>query len=425
VSAALTVLALGLLLALPSAAAPPLRAGAAGVALAPPEGVPLAGYGERGPRNRSRGALAPVEARALVVERADGARVGLVALDVLIVWPTLRAAVVERVADLRLEVLLVAATHTHSGPGGYVDQWLGELGILGRYREDALEALADGAAAALRAAARVLEPARLGSGALEAPELVRNRRGAEGAADADVPVLRVAAGDGRTLATLFALAAHPVALPPENRALAPDYPGAARARIEAEHGGVAIFLAGPLGDQNPVSPDGPLWLDDPSLPLARQVEATNRLGERLGERVAALASALPLEEAPALAWQERLWKLPPVDVRVRCVGWVLGPLLHQTARRSLSREARIATVRLGELRVLGSPFELAAGVAAELRARSPGPLLAAAHVNDWLGYLLLPGDYARGGYEACLSFHGRRTAPAFVEEASAALAALP
>ena len=31
-----------------------------------------------------------------------------------------------------------------------------------------------------------------------------------------------------------------------------------------------------------------------------------------------------------------------------------------------------------------------------------------AHANDWLGYLLEPDDFASGGYESCLSFHGDR-----------------
>jgi hypothetical protein len=66
-------------------------------------------------------------------------------------------------------------------------------------------------------------------------------------------------------------------------------------------------------------------------------------------------------------------------------------------------------------------------VAAAIRAGSlrPGPLLIAAHANDWLGYLLMPEDWDRGGYEPCLAYHGRDMAPGFIDAAAELLAELP
>ena len=122
----------------------PLRAGAAVVKIATPEGAPLAGYGKRGPSNRHEGELAPVEARALVIAGAGGRpRVGLVALDVLIVSPALRQAIRERAAPLELDGLIVAATHTHSGPGGYVEARIAEVDQPGLVRRGG-RASADG-----------------------------------------------------------------------------------------------------------------------------------------------------------------------------------------------------------------------------------------------------------------------------------------
>jgi hypothetical protein len=75
-----------------------------------------------------------------------------------------------------------------------------------------------------------------------------------------------------------------------------------------------------------------------------------------------------------------------------------------------------------------SPVALRCGLgvetAAELRRAAPGPLLVAAHAGGWLGYLLEPEDYARGGYETCLSFHGRELAPRFVAAAAGVLGRL-
>jgi hypothetical protein len=102
------------------------------VKIAAPEGAPLAGYADRGPGNHHQGQLAPVEARALVVAGAGGRpRVGLVSLDILIATPSLRDAIRERVAPLDLDGLIVAATHTHSGPGGYFASRISEAVSVG------------------------------------------------------------------------------------------------------------------------------------------------------------------------------------------------------------------------------------------------------------------------------------------------------
>ena len=130
------------------------------------------------------------------------------------------------------------------------------------------------------------------------------------------------------------------------------------------------------------------------------------------------------ETGAPVAAASRVYTLPRIDVRDRCAGYVLSPLLHQALRGALPRETPLTAVRLGELRVLASPFELGVEVAEELRARSPGPLLVAAHADGWLGHLLMPEDYARGGSEACLAFHGPRAAVPFVDAAARLLWAL-
>jgi hypothetical protein len=414
-----------LLSAAATAAAEPatLRAGAAAVEIAAPAGVPLAGYGARGPGNRSEGVLEPVSARALVLADPDGARVAVVVVDALIVTPDLRRAVAAGAADLELDGLVVAATHTHAGPGAYKDDRVTELAILGWYRPESREALIEAALSALHRAADRMRPAGLAAGLAQAEDLARNRRHEGGPQDPRVPVLRVDGADGAPIATLFALAAHPTVLSPSNLRMSPDYPGAARRRVEARRGGVALFLAGPLGDQKPHFPGEPRWPDD----VARQVETARLLGEALGDRVLRAARGARLDPAARVTAVQRTLPLPPVDVRASCVGYVGAPLLHVIARRFLPESTPLVALRLGELRLLASPFELGVEVAAAIRAGSlrPGPLLIAAHANDWLGYLLMPEDWDRGGYEPCLAYHGRDMAPGFIDAAVELLAELP
>jgi len=392
----------------------PLRAGAAVVKIATPPGAPLAGYGDRGPWNHHEGELAPVEARALVVAGAGGRpRLGIVALDILIVTPTLRQAIRERAAPLELDGLIVAATHTHSGPGGYVDSRIAEAGLMGWYDAAVLRALTAAAGTSLEYATRALAPAALGVAVASSPSLAENRRHPGGPTDPSIPVLRVDGASGTPIATLFSLAAHPTVLGPGNPSLSPDYPGAARERVEAQRGGVALFVAGPLGDQQPRLPTPTAGPED----LEAHQRSARELGERLGALVVEAAElASPAEDAP-VAFSESGYQPPPIDVRDACAGWVFAPLFHMAAQSTISDQSVLAAARLGGLRLLASPYELGVEVAARIRSQAPGPLMLIAHANDWLGYLLEPSDFASGGYESCLAFHGDDAALPFADAA--------
>src|SRR5205823_2459772 len=75
-------------------------------------------------------------ARALVLER-DGTRVVWVAVDLIAVDRAFTETVASRLvrAGARPGVLIVSASHTHSGPGAFVDGAL--LGFIAVDREDA------------------------------------------------------------------------------------------------------------------------------------------------------------------------------------------------------------------------------------------------------------------------------------------------
>ena len=392
----------------------PLRAGAALVEIATPQGAPLAGYSGRGPGNHHVGQLAPVEARALVIAGAGGRpRIGIVALDILIVTPTLRESIRARAVPLELDGLIIAATHTHSGPGGYMQSQIGESALMGWFDPAALHALTVAAGSSLEYASRALAPASLGVAIASSSGLAENRRHPGGPSDPSVPVLRVDGASGAPIATLFALAAHPTVMRPVNERLSPDYPGAARALVEARRGGVALFVAGPLGDQKPR-----LATPDPAPDdAAAQERSARELGERLGRLVVEAAElATPELDAP-VGFLEAPFPLPPIDVRDACAGWVFAPLYHLAAVNTFPRQSVLAAARLGGLRLLASPYELGVEVAARIRSRVPGPLMLIAHANDWLGYLLEPDDFAAGGYESCLAFHGERAALPFADAA--------
>ena len=93
-----------------------LRVGSSRVDITPPIGSPLAGYGAR----TSVGIHAPVKVRALVI--SDGqSKLVLISLEVLAITNELSEAVNKAIRlELPLEdsPIMLAASHTHSGPGG-------------------------------------------------------------------------------------------------------------------------------------------------------------------------------------------------------------------------------------------------------------------------------------------------------------------
>jgi neutral ceramidase len=84
----------------------------------------------------------------------------------------------------------------------------------------------------------------------QVPEL-RRRLALEGPVDHDVPVLRVARGDGGLIALVFGYACHCTVL--DSHKFCGDYAGFAQVDLEKSHPGAqAMFVAGCGADQNPI-----------------------------------------------------------------------------------------------------------------------------------------------------------------------------
>src|ERR1041384_4929701 len=134
----------------------PLRAGVARVEITPATFTPMYGYANRkcGPAN---GTHDPLFAKVLVLASGDS-RMAIVTLDLgSVVAENLRQEVA---AKLGIPVLLLSASHTHSGPL-YIDRG-GDAGYLAEMEKKVF--------GAVREAAAAMFPARLalGRGSLQA-----------------------------------------------------------------------------------------------------------------------------------------------------------------------------------------------------------------------------------------------------------------
>jgi neutral ceramidase len=222
-----------------------LVAGAASLVVTPQRPLPMAGFADR--TGASQGVVDDLFVRALVVQ--DGAHASAVVVaDVIgLERETVTTAQVEIAARTGIPArhVIVAATHTHSGPavmphmaGGPVDS---------AYYEEFSRALV----ATTVAACEHARPAMLRLGIGYEATVAKNRRVVGGLIDTDLPLIEVVALSGEPIALVASYACHPVVLGPHNRAFSADYPGVLRSTLERLYPGtLALFLTGCAGQIN-------------------------------------------------------------------------------------------------------------------------------------------------------------------------------
>ena len=381
---------------LAEAAAASVVAGAARAPLEMPPGVPLAGYSRRGGKP-STGVHDAPSARALVL-RDDDTTAILVSCDLLIIDEQLFDAVRRRlIAEGQPEdvFLLLAATHTHSGPGAYGRRFLEKLSM-GHYEPEVFERIVDGIAAAVKRASEGLVPVAIGYAAAPTQGLIVNRVTEDGAVDNELAVAALYPdGVATPLAVLVNFSAHPTTLGAWNMELSGDYPGVVTGEIErAFPGSVCLFFSGAVGDQGPAATgEGFARSEALGRPLAAQAR----------ELLADLRPSTPHEISAA---QERL-RLPPA--RVRVASWLTLPRL--LGRRFVDDDATLSVLRAGSLALVGAPCDMAAELGQRLksaaRAEGSDPMVIG-FACDYIGYCVPESLYRQREYEASMAFNGPR-----------------
>lgn len=389
-----------------------LTAGAAAVEVVLPDGTPLAGYGGF-PRRAwfpdvlgrhahafwfrpAQGVHDPVRARALAL--AD-ARVSVMWLSIDLVGmdPGLTAELGERLrrAGLAYSTVIVSASHTHSGPGAYVDSALFAFVALDRPSAEIRARLLDALERAAREAHQRRAPARVGAGAVELPGLGKSRIGAS--LDPTLGVLKVVTADGRPLALLWNYAIHGTALGKGNFLVSGDLMGDASARIESRLRVPALFVNGAVGD---VSPAGRGWRGVASL------------GERLAQGALGAWDAIRAEADPVLATASHRVSLPAPAVSARaCLGRWLPGWLRVGLGDALPRHAELLAVGIGGSAWVTIPGELETRLGREIKTAGAARfdrVFVAGVSNDYLGYLLTPEATVHPSYIACASLYGER-----------------
>jgi len=342
------------------------------------------------------GVRLPLYAKAVVVEN-QRRRIALVALDLLGLageavggMPGFRRQVVAA-ADgaVSADDLVLASTHTHSGPES--------IALSDLYHEEHFKKWADCLSrqigSAVKDAAGGVQPARLMVGSRLVPELAVNRRiettrgiasarrklppevviGPEGPIDDQLRVAAFVDRSDKPVAILVNYTAHPV-LEMCIKQVSPDYPGEMCLEVQRRHpGAVTLFFQGACGNINPPTMD-------------RNAANARQYGERLAQHVEkTLANLRPVEgDQLALQWQT-------VELPLRSLTGELetDPLL-----------TRIGAARIGSAAFVFLPGEPFVEIALAIRGASPWKFTAVAgYADDYIGYIPTDRAFENGGYE--------------------------
>jgi hypothetical protein len=256
---ALAVWAGGCLANAAPAAGATLKAGVARVSINPMEEkipTPLGGYGAREGKPAA-GTLDTIYGKVILFE-VGGQKSALITVDtctvpICVAEETLKKAGIE---GLKLERLLICASHTHAGLEGYAldRRNVANNPHIGVFSEPVLSFVTDRLAKALREAQGTLQSVKAASGAVELPGMNRNRRGSK-SVDPQLTVLRLDKADGSPWAVLVNYTAHGTFVGAQDMLVSAEWAGSMQRTVEDLFGGgvVCLYANGAEGD---ISPQG-------------------------------------------------------------------------------------------------------------------------------------------------------------------------
>jgi hypothetical protein len=419
-----------------------MRAGVAGRDITPAPGLRLQGHWSTNP---SQGVQDPLEIRAIVCAN-DSTSLAIVSMDLIGITrattESIRAKIVRRCA-IPADHILLAASHTHSGPATRTN---GDL-VPDRAFMEMLETRVVDAVAE---AQEKLEPVTIALGCGSANFNV-NRRPVPGLGgefqpnfaelvDRRVRVMRIDRADRQPLAVLFHYSCHPTTKRGSDGWISPDFPGIARTKIEQWMNCSALFLQGCCGNVRP------LMVNEKNEFIAANKEQLHAIADELARAVRDSAGNLTTAPADDLASREAELFLPfgapkseeelrkiaaggsPVDLAVKAP-WA-RKTLDLIARNVVpkGRTTHLQSMRIGPLQILAIPGEpvqeIGHAVERTLRPQTDAQeIWSTGYANDSIGYLCTTRQHEQGGYEPNAYTHFDQPAPYHDEEPAIVAAA--
>ncbi len=410
-----------------------LTIGASAVDITPARSLHLFGYPyvER----FSTGVHDPLFASAFYLH--DGQQAALfISCDIIFVPKALAAharETIEESTGVPAANVLIAATHTHSGPGTVRYLSNEEDSTVPEPNSDYLKQLEAGIVSAAQQAVSTARPAEIGMALADGSDVGTNRRDPEGPADPAVPILIARdSATGTAIGLMLICAMHPTVLHEDSTLISGDFPGLARRYLQREvlHPDCpVVWFMGASGNQSPRH-----------VVKANTFDEAKRLGNALGKSVAdALGKVqytnrlsvdmaqeyvqFPVRSFPdaadatdrLVAAETRLaalqaQKAPKAEVRTAECD-LFGAQETVTLARAVKSgrvtefvnaclPAEIQVFRIGSWTLVGWPGEIFVEFALELRNLFPNSYVITLANGELQGYLVTEDAVAEGGYEA-------------------------
>lgn len=367
------------------------------------DSLPLGGYTARKGAGYQPGGD-ELRIRVALLGSPGGSSVAIVSIESLTV-PESLVREVRRQLPAGVELFL-AATHTHCAPDSQMwnDRMTFEVPGIARFRRAELDSMAKQIAGTIQSAQESTPFAFTELHWGQASSSFARGRRPLAQPDPQRTALQLGPVE------IFHFGAHATLYPESELKLRSDWPGALMRQRPKR-----LALVGSIGDASPFSV-GP----EPGGQVANMASA---LGRRR------MAGESGMDNEPGLRIHREPIELAdpqPHPEFARSFG-VNDPLALIAVRAFAPREAEITAIRIGSWVLLGVPGEPTAELGREIQAIGEERglrVLVCSHVNGWIGYVLTPQDYQRGGYEATLSFHGPATGPRVVEATQRAIQAL-
>ena len=322
----------------------------------------------------------------------DGARVTWLTLDVVAVDQTLVRAIAGRLGP-DAGTLIVSASHTHSGPGGYVASTVAGFLTMDRFDAVVHEAIVAAAVAAVRLAESARAPARVGVATVDGPPIIASRLGQP--LDRELIVLSLRRPEGAPVAAVWNFGIHGTMLGGRNLELSGDVIGVASQEVERTLGVPALFVPGALGDVSPAR-HGLASLPAAGAELAAAVLEGWKAAAPLARTTLAVRTTTVPLTAPYVSLRNCLGDWVP-----RRLGMRLGDMFPQ--------QAVVTAVSLGDAAWVVVPGELQTALGRRLKGSGRAlfdAVFVAGVSNDYLGYFVTAADYDRPAYVTCASVYG-------------------
>lgn len=417
-----------------------LQAGFASVDITPTGPLPMGGYINR--TGQASGVHDPLYAKAAVFRRGDNSAV-LLSLDILFVtreWVCDVREAISRAVGAPPDHILVAATHTHSGPAIF-SPLTERSSELVRYEQTLLDKCAEAADRAFKAT----EESVIRVGRALSRGIAQNRRRSSAMTEYPVSVIRVENRSGKALGHVASFACHATVMSASNLEYSADLHGAAARCVEEDFGNsVCMMFSGAGGDTSTrFTRTEQTWreLERMGRSLAECVSEASRNSVAIRDNpifARSVTREFAFRDVPDAEESQRQFDKASADFEnAAAFGSAESASLARSmvegaaARLYLSRtggwkhvfaaeraRVEIQAIRIGDLMACGLPGEFFAAREERLRrAAAPGFGFVIGYANGYWGYLLPPEEAEKGGYERLMSPLHPADEPAILSEA--------